>query len=54
MYQVSIAVLQLLKDSKQLTLSGAAAKQVINDNRGAKQKLVDIIASLLNDKLPTD
>lgn len=52
--QLSIAVLQLLKDSKQLTLSGAAAKQVIDDNRGAKQKLMNIIASLLNDKLPTD
>ncbi len=46
--QLSIAVLQLLKESKQLTLGSAAARQVINDNHGAKQKLLTFIASLMN------
>ena len=46
--QLSIAVLQLLKESKQLTLGSAAARQVINDNRGAKQQLLTFISSLIN------
>ena len=45
--QLTVAVLKLLKDSKQLTLGAAAARQVIDDNRGAKQKLMEFIASLL-------
>jgi len=45
--QLTAAVLKLLKDSKQLTLGAAAARQVIDDNRGAKQKLMGFIAALL-------
>ena len=45
--QLTAAVLQLLKDSKQLTLGSAAARQVIDDNRGAKQKLLSFIDSLI-------
>ena len=45
--QLTAAVLKSLKDSKQLTLGAAAARQVIDDNRGAKQKLMGFIASLL-------
>ena len=45
--QLTVAVLKLLKDSKQLTLGAAAARQVIDDNRGAKQKLMGFIATLL-------
>jgi 3-deoxy-D-manno-octulosonic-acid transferase len=45
--QLTVAILKLLKDSKQLTLGAAAARQVIDDNRGAKQKLMGVIASLL-------
>lgn len=47
--QLTVAVLQLLKDSKQLTLGSAAARQVIEDNRGAKQKLLNFIDSLISD-----
>ena len=47
--QLTVAVLQLLKDSKQLTLGSAAARQVIDDNRGAKQKLLNFIDSLISD-----
>ena len=48
--QLTAAVLKSLKDSKQLTLGAAAARQVIDDNRGAKQKLMGFIASLLSAK----